>query len=202
MPLSPESFLAHARAAADADGCLPPAADMSGWGTFPFDAASLRGVPLDEPVLPEPPRSDEDADHCGTCARDKEGIWQDDRWRLAHSAGSGAPLVLMLFSRDHHDLTTLPDDLAAELGVITVRLARAIESLPHIARAHVYRIGDGGAHVHIFFFARPEGLLQMRGSCFVLWDDVLPPIPEDVSAADARTVARALAASHGGRVLV
>jgi diadenosine tetraphosphate (Ap4A) HIT family hydrolase len=201
MPMSPEEFLAHARSAADADGRLPASAELTSWGTFPFELDGLRVVPLDELTLPEPGRSDEDPSNCQTCARRDEGIWRDEHWRLTSSAGSGAPLVLMLFSRAHHDLPDLPDERAAELGRLTAHLARAIESLPHIARAHVYRIGDGGAHIHIFFFARPEGLVQMRGSCFVLWDDLLPPTPPDLSATDARTVAAALAESYGGQVL-
>jgi hypothetical protein len=201
MPMTPEEFLAHARSAADADGRLSPAADMAGWGTFPFELEGLRVVPLDDPVLPEPSRSDEDVVTCTTCARRDEGIWQDEYWRLARGGESGVPLVLMLFSRDHYDLPTLPDERAAELGRLTVHLARAIETLPHIARAHVYRVGDGGAHLHVFFFARPEGLVQLRGSCLVLWDDLLPRIPVEVSEADARTVAATLAASYGGRVL-
>lgn len=199
--MSPEEFLAHALSAADADGRLPAAAELASWGTFPFELDGLSVVPLNDLTLPEPARSDEDPTQCQTCARRDEGIWQDEHWRLTCSAGSGAPLVLMLFSRGHHDLPNLPDERAAELGRLTVHLARAIESLPHIARAHVYRIGDGGAHLHVFFFARPEGMVQMRGSCLVLWDDLLPAFPGEVSAADARTVAAALVDSYGGRVL-
>jgi len=198
--MSPEQFLAHARSAADADGRLP-LAEMSGWGIFPFEQDGLRVVPLDEPVLPEPARNDEDSPSCKTCARRDEGIWQDEHWRLTRSEESGAPLVLILFSRGHYDMPTLPDERAAELGRLTVHLVRAIEALPHVARAHVYRVGDGGAHLHVFFFARPEGFLQLRGSSFVLWDDLLPAIPAEVSTADARTVAVTLAASYGGRVL-
>ena len=67
------------------------------------------------------------------------------------------PLVLMLYPRDHYDLENLPDDRAAELGRLTTQLARHVQALPHIARSHVYRIGDGGAHLHVWFFARPEG---------------------------------------------
>jgi diadenosine tetraphosphate (Ap4A) HIT family hydrolase len=201
MPMSPQHFLAHARSAADAEGRLPAATELASWGTFPFELDGLRVVPLDELTLPEPARSDEDPTQCQTCARRDEGVWKDEHWRLACSGGSGAPLVLMLFSRDHYDLPTLPDARAAELGRLTAHLARAIESLPHIARAHVYRIGDGGAHLHVFFFARPEGLVQLRGSCLVLWDDLLPTVPAEVREADARSVATALATSYGGQVL-
>jgi hypothetical protein len=173
---------------------------MAGWDTFPFEHDGLRVIALDEPVLPEPSRSDEDPEACTTCARRAEAIWHDEHWRLVRIEAGGAPFVLILFPLDHYDLPTLPDERAAELGVLTVHLARAIEALPHIARAHVYRIGDGGAHLHVFFFARPEGLLQLRGSCFVLWDDVLPEVPAAISVADAQAVAVALAASYGGEL--
>ena len=47
-------------------------------------------------------------------------------------------------------------DLAAELGVLSTHLARHVEALTHLSRCHVYRIGDGGAHLHVWFFGRPE----------------------------------------------
>jgi hypothetical protein len=89
--------------------------------------------------------------------------------------------------------------MAAELGVLTVHLARAIEALPHVARAHVSRWGDGSEHLHVFFFARPEGFAQLRGTCLAIWDDLLPAQPIDVIRADAYRVAEELAASFGGR---
>jgi len=79
-----------------------------------------------------------------------------------------------------------------------VHVARAVEGLAGVARCHVMRIGDGGAHLHVFFFARPEGFAQLRGSFLVVWDDLLPPTPQDQVSADAQQVARALAASSGG----
>jgi hypothetical protein len=107
----------------------------------------------------------------------------------------------MLLSKQHVDLTGLSDDLASELGRLVVHIARALESLPYIARAHVSRWGDGGSHLHVFFFARPEGFVQLRGTCFAIWDDLLPPTPRDVRDADALVVARALALSYGGKAL-
>jgi hypothetical protein len=68
----------------------------------------------------------------------------------------------------------LPDELAAELGVLTTHLVRHVEALPHISRAHVYRIRDGGAHLHAWFFARPEGQAQLFGSWIVVRDDLQP----------------------------
>ena len=114
-------------------------------------------------------------------------------------AGAGVPLILMLHPRSHHDLDDLPDALVAELGVLTAHIGRHIEALPNIARAHVYRIGDGGAHLHVWFFARPLGQAQLYGSWMVVWDDLLPKYPEDIAAVDAVAVADALVSSYGGR---
>jgi hypothetical protein len=149
-------------------------------------------------VLPEPPRHGEDPTDCGSCRRRDEGLWLNDRWRLSRVSGVGVPLALMLHPRDHHDLADLPDDMAAELGVLTVHLSRHIQALPHIARAHVYRLGDGGAHLHVWFFARPAGQSQLYGSWLVVWDDLLPEYPAEIADADAAAVAQALATSYGG----
>src|SRR6185312_667101 len=128
-----------------------------------------------------------------------EGLWLSDRWRLTRVTQVGVPLVLMLHPRDHHDLADLPDELAAELGVLSTHIGRHVEALPHIGRCRVYRIGDGGAHLHVWFFARPAGQPQLYGSWMVVWDDLLPEYPAEVADADAATVADALVASDGGR---
>lgn len=197
MPLDPDAFYDHAVAAADADRRLP-LSRMTGWEISPFEQEGLRVSPLRPPVLPEPPRHGEDPATCGSCQRRDEGIWLDENWRLSRISGVGVPLALMLHPREHHDLADLPDALAAELGVLTVHIARHVQALPHIARAHVYRIGDGGAHLHVWFFARPAGQSQLYGSWLVVWDDLLPEYPADVADADAQVVARALADSYGG----
>jgi hypothetical protein len=199
MPLSPDDFYAHALAAADEDARLP-LSRMTEWDISPFEAEGLRVARLRPPVVPEPPRHGEDAAECGSCARRDQGIWLDDRWRLTQIGGVGVPLVLMLMlhPRDHYDLGGLPDALAAEMGVISTHLARHVEALPHISRCHVYRIGDGGAHLHTWFFARPEGQSQLYGSWLVVWDDLLPEYPEGLARSDAGHVADALTASYGG----
>jgi hypothetical protein len=107
-------------------------------------------------------------------------------------------LVLLLEPREHHDLTDLPDERARELGLLVVHIARAIEELPHIARAHVSKWGGGGAHLHEFFHARPEGFSLLRGTCLAIWDDLLPPLPGEVREADAAAVAVHLTESYGG----
>lgn len=199
MAMTPEQFHAHAVAAADAEQRLP-LARMTGWEVSPFETDGLRVSRLRPPVLPEPPRHGEDPADCRSCERRDEGIWLDDHWRLSRIGGVGVPLVLMLHPRDHHDLEDLPDDRAAELGVLTTHLSRHVRALPGISRCHVYRLGDGGAHLHVWLFARPEGMGQLFGSWLVVWDDLLPEYPSDLAEADARVVADALVASYGGRL--
>jgi diadenosine tetraphosphate (Ap4A) HIT family hydrolase len=198
MALTPEQFHRRALDVADSDGRLP-LARMTDWDISPFEPEGLRVSPLRPPVVPEKAREGEDPADCRSCRRRDEGIWLDDHWRLTRIPGVGVPLVLMLHPRDHHDLADLPDERAAELGVLTTHLARHVEALDHVARAHVYRIGDGGAHLHVWFFARPQGQAQLYGSWLVVWDDLLPEYPDDVAGADAAAVADALVASYGGR---
>lgn len=203
MPFSPDEFHKHALSSADAEG-RPPLSRITAWSIFPFEPEGLRVVPLRPPVLPEARRRGEDGQPCESCRDDGLGqIWEDDHWRLVvFDEPSGAPLVMVLLAKEHYDLPDLPDERASELGKLIVHVARAVESLPHIARAHVSRWGDGGAHVHVFFFARPEGFEQLRGTCFAIWDDLLAPTERLVRDADARQVAANLIDSYGGRALV
>ena len=199
MPANPQDFHARALAASIHDGRLA-VPDIASWDIFPFEADGLRTVELQPPVVPEPPRGGEGDRPCWVCEHANDNVvWRNEHWRLRTSGDpSGAPLVLLFDPVEHLDIGDLPDKQAAELGVLLVHVTRAVEALPHIARAHIYRLGDGGAHAHVWIFARPEGQLQLKGSCFVLWDDVLPPTPLAERDADAATVARALAASYGG----
>ena len=197
MALTPDEFYDHALAAADGE-CRLPLARMTGWDISPFEAEGLRVSPLRPPVVPEPARHGEDPADCKICRERDEGIWFTENWRLSRIPGVGVPLVLMLYPRDHHDMADLPDELAAELGLLTTRVVRHMQALPHISRAHVYRIGDGAAHLHLWFFARPAGQSQLYGSWLVVWDDLLPEYPSEVADADAAAVADALLASHGG----
>jgi len=197
MALRPDEFYDHALRAADDERRLP-LARMTGLEISPFEPAGLRVAPMRPPVLPEPPRQGEDPSDCFACRARNEGIWFNDRWRITRVAGVGVPLALMLHPLEHYDMGDLPDDLAAELGVLSTHIVRHVEALPHISRSHVYRIGDGGAHLHVWFFARPEGQGQLYGSWLVVWDDLLPEYPADLADADAATVADALVASFGG----
>ena len=157
----------------------PSVPDFTQWPSFPFEG-DLRVKQLDDPVPVEPPRRGEAHRECTACnAPDEAYIWVGERWRVrAMDRPTGLPMVLILESRSHLDLGDLPNLLAAELGVMTVRLERAIRSLDGVARVHVNRWGDGSAHLHLWFLARPYGRLQLRGTFLSLWDSILPPISE------------------------
>ncbi|WP_433284041.1 hypothetical protein [Micromonospora sp. CA-244673] len=179
----------------------PSVPDFTQWPSFPFEG-DLHVKQLDEPVPVEPPRRGEGNRECTACnAPDEAYIWVGERWRVrAMDRPTGLPMVLILESRSHLDLGDLPNLLAAELGVMTVRLERAIRSLDGVARVHVNRWGDGSAHLHMWFLARPYGRLQLRGTFLSLWDSILPPISEAQWRENLAMVAAWLA-EFGGRPL-
>src|SRR3954451_5730539 len=127
MALSPDRFYDNAIRAADGERRLP-LSRMTGWDISPFEQDGLRVAPLRPPVLPEPARQDEDPSDCTACSRRDEGLWLDDHWWLNRISRVGVPLVLMLYPREHYDLTDLPDARAAEMGVLIAHVARHMEA--------------------------------------------------------------------------
>ena len=203
MPESPEELYARVVAEVGEGGRLPMTSAAE-WDVFPWEVVGGHLVPkvLRPPLAAEPPRQgDPGGDPCPVCAGATDRwIWENDRWSLKPLRG-GLPLVLMLEPREHLDLPDLDDDLASECGRLTVWLCRIMSNLAHVGRVHVQRIGDGVAHLHLWFIARPERIPGILGSMTVEWDDMLPPPPEEVWHDDLRTVARRLA-THDGRALV
>ncbi|CAN5917665.1 hypothetical protein BH23ACT10_BH23ACT10_34720 [soil metagenome] len=171
------------------------------WDIFPFDG-DLRVKPLAAPVLPEPERAGAGGVDCHRCDHPDDGvIWSDDHWTLSSlPERNGLPVTMLLESRPHVDFPELDEARAAEFGRLSVQIARAIETLDGIARAHISKWGDGAEHLHVIFYGRPEGFSQLRGTCLALWDDILPAWPPDAWDANARRVADTLVERHGGRV--
>lgn len=151
----------------------------------------------------EEPRRGAGADECDACrASDEDYVWVADRWRVrATGRPTGLPVVLALESRHHLDLGDLPNLLAAELGVMTVRLEKAIRSLPGIAQVHLNRWGDGESHLRVWFLARPVGRQELRGPYLPVWDRRLPPVSDSDWRNHLGTVAVWLA-GYGGRAVV
>ncbi|WP_246157874.1 hypothetical protein [Catellatospora sichuanensis] len=176
-----------------------PADGIPGWSTFPYEG-DLRVRSLEPPVLPEPARDGEDGPgSCRSCLHpERNVIWSDEHWRVTHlKQPSGLPLLVMLRPHGHFDLSDLPAERSAELGPLMQRVERAMLALGGIARVHVNRWGDGDAHLHYWFIARPAGMLQFRGACLAVWDDLLPPAPEQEWQANLAAVAKALADGGG-----
>jgi diadenosine tetraphosphate (Ap4A) HIT family hydrolase len=168
--------------------------DQSGWDIFPFEQDSLRVKPLGDLTLPEPPRAGEGGSECPRCSDpEKNVVWGNERWVLVAFGPQRLPFATMLMPREHLDFGDLSDGMAAELGMLTVRITRAVEALDAIGRVHLYKIGDGGSHLHAFLLARPAGILQLRGSCLTLWEEMLPVVPEEDAAAVLAVAVEALA---------
>jgi hypothetical protein len=163
------------------------------WETWPFEGAAVPRA-LEPPVDGETPRHGAGGVGCRRCERDVEGaLWQDDNWVLdSLDRPSGLPCIVLLHPRLHVDLLDLPDELARELGPLLIRIQRAVFAIGDIGNVHVCRWGDGSEHLHIWFMARPARLPQLIGSFAAIWDDVLPPLPDDVWRANLEIVAREL----------
>lgn len=149
------------------------------WPAFPFEG-KIRLKKIDDPVEDEPPRKGEDSASCTAChTSDSEYLWTNERWRVkTPPKPSGLPIVMILEPRAHLDIGDLSTMHAAELGLLTVRLERAIRSLDTVARVHITRWGDGSAHLQQWFLARPKGYVQLRGPFMTMWDEILPPVDE------------------------
>ena len=161
---------------------------------FPFDG-DIQVRPLDAPIVPEPPRRGEPgAPPCDQCAEpEKYLVWQDDTWRLyAGFEPIGLPMVALLVPVEHVTLHSMPPSLAASFGVMIQRVALAIGRIPGVGRVHFSRWGDGGEHFHLWFLARPLGMMQMRGAMLAVWDDILPRVPDEEFQANVGIVAEAL----------
>ncbi len=202
MPEGIEEYYARIDRALDAGARLPlDEAAIPLWDIFPFEAEGLRLKPLRPPAEAEEPRAGEGGRPCQCESADPvpDGvIWEDESWRLLCAEPSGSPLVCLLLTKEHHGFTDLPDRLAAQMGRLMVHLGAAIEALPSVGRVHMSRWGDGGAHLHVFFIARPARMAQLRGTCMALWDDFLPPVPVEVRDENARFVVERLVSAYGG----
>ena len=188
---TPEALFARAAHALR----MPPVEE---WEEFPFDG-DMRPRALLPPVEREAPRQGEGGVDCWACAQpDDAFIWTNERWRLLGPKPNGLPLVVLLHPKAHYgEPGDLPDDLAAEGGVLLSRIERAIRSIGDIGRVHVCRWGDGSEHLHRWFMARPTRIPQLVGSFAAIWDDILPVTPNDAWQANLDAMVAALRAQPG-----
>lgn len=204
MPESAEEVYARVVALVGEEGRLPtpPVAE---WETFPWEAqdGEIRTRRLRPPVDAEEPRNGEGDQPCWRCQDDDPfDIWRNRRWTVTSTKKpTGLPLVVFLQSREHMDFHDMDDDLASEFGRLTNTLHRIMQNLPNVGRVHIGKWGDGSQHLHVWFMARFARIPQLRGSFAAEWDEILPPVPEEIWRADLHEVARKLA-THDGEALV
>ncbi|HEX5495331.1 MAG TPA: hypothetical protein VFX70_12235 [Mycobacteriales bacterium] len=174
------------------------ARDLSKLTTFPFTLpVAVRS--LDDPAQVEPDRAGERGVDCPLCAApDTDYLWSDDRWRLWLYTPSPFRGVVILSPREHvQTVGELSADLAADLGPMLGRVDRAVYGLGGIGRVHLNYWGDGSAHLHIWFYPRPYGALQLRGTFLGMWSVLLPDLPDEQVRSAGVQIARTLAAESG-----
>ena len=172
-------LIERARAASGPDGRLD-LPKVARWPIFPFEVDELRVRQVEDPVVPEPARHGETAEDCTTCATpDSEFVWTDARWRVSMPAAPESLPCLTVHPRAHLDLGDLTEEHGAELGALLVRAQRALASIEGVGSVHIYKWGDGAAHLHVVLVARPRGMLQLKGMYLTTWMFTLPPLPEE-----------------------
>ena len=162
--------------------------------SLPYAEPLVRREPA-ERVIPEPPRRGEPGGPpCALCeGATTSAVWSDDNWTLHPPVGGSLPGAVWIASRVHpHPFADLPEEVAADFGRVVARAERAILSLGGIARVHLYRWGDGGAHFHVWLVPRPLGMVEASGMYLPLWEDALPNVGDDELADAAKRVAAAM----------
>ena len=186
MPETPEEFWERTRGGLS----VPP---LGEWDSWPFEG-ELRVRELEAPVETERPRFGEGGVDCRRCAQGDEGaLWSNERWTVRSlDRPSGLPVVVLLETRAHLDFPDLDGEHAADLGPLLLKIHHAVMAVPGVGRVHIGRWGEGGAHCHIWFMGRPARMEQLRSSFAAIWDDVLPPLPEEVWRGNLAIVAASL----------
>jgi diadenosine tetraphosphate (Ap4A) HIT family hydrolase len=187
VPETPEELYMRAAGALR----TPP---VETWDAWPFEG-TLGPRELLPPLEHEPPLVGADGAECWRCeAADEDYVWAGERWRVRVLGPTGLPMVALLETRDHYaTVGELPGELAAELGPQLGRVEQAMRALGEIGNVHVCRYGDGSEHLHWWLTARPARFEQLRTSLVAFWDDVLPPVPEEIWRADVERLRAALA---------
>jgi diadenosine tetraphosphate (Ap4A) HIT family hydrolase len=157
-------------------GYRPERIDVS---TCPFEAP-WRARRL-EPAAAEPPRAGEGGTVCGACGTaDAGAIWANERWRLRSKEETSIPGTVILETHEHFDsFASLPPAHLAEFGPLAAAVESCLLALGGVSRVHISRWGDGSSHFHVYFYPRPRGVLQLRGTFLAIWELLLPPADDE-----------------------
>ena len=186
-------FFDRARDAADEDGRLEPG-PMTRWDVFPYETVTV--APLTELVLPEPP-GNTSPDGCRICqGRDDTArqLWSSENFVVARPASTSLMFWATVSMRAHRTLDELDGDELAEMGQVLGRAFRAVSALDGVGRVHITKWENNTGHLLWNVLARPEGVLQMRGSNLPAWADMLPDVPAADLAHRAAQVAEYMSA--------
>jgi len=172
---------------------------VPGSGPAPSIAA-FELLPLAPMLVPERPRNGEiDPSECGHCKPSEYVIWQDDEWQVrgGFKGGTGLPFVGGISPRRHVTLEDAPIEVLAGLGPILQRVSEATKAIPAVARCHFSRWNDGSAHLHLWAYARPAGMMQGRGAILPYWEQSMPAMPEEMMREYLEIVVDTLVAGGG-----
>ncbi len=163
--------------------------------TMPYEEPLTPRAP-GERAIPEPARRGEPGgEPCGICSGPGDGGGVVERALDAAPPGRREPAGRGLDGRRVSTPTrswTCPRSAAASFGPTVAKVERAILSLGDVARVHLYRWGDGGAHLHVWMIPRPLGMLEAKGMMLPFWEDALPNVSDEELAAAAQRVAAAI----------
>ncbi|MFK8023029.1 MAG: hypothetical protein AB8G26_03610 [Ilumatobacter sp.] len=143
---------------------------------FPLDG-DLRLKALGPLMETEVVREGEGGRPCPSCDSEDRILWRNDRWKVTPLQPTANPVGLFLETVDHVDFEHFDDEMAAEFGLLTVRLEAAVRAVESVGRVHVHRWGDGSSHFHVWFQGRPARQLELYGWGNVLWSQLAEPLP-------------------------
>ncbi|WP_203568272.1 hypothetical protein [Aestuariimicrobium ganziense] len=200
MPETPRQWYDRVVRAIEDDGHRET--DLPSWTSWPW-TGELTVKALDEPVETEPDRRGVGGVDCHSCATGADpatggAVWWDELFFVVPARSSSLPFAMFLMPRRHCDLATMTPEEARRQGELLTALEQTATATMSVPRIQVARWGDGGEHLHWWVYARPTGMLQLRGTFLSHWDDLLPPRPLDDVAADARVWAADLVTRVGG----
>ncbi|TDE98925.1 hypothetical protein EXU48_01650 [Occultella glacieicola] len=175
------------------------------WPSWPFEG-ELRPRAIVEPAE-EPTRQGAGGADCFMCAAAAHldpsyVIWHDEHAFLGvPQAAQSLPFGAFLMPRAHADLRDLRPATAARMGELLTAIERAACDVLDVPRIQVARWGDGQEHLHWWLFARPTGMLQLRGTFLSHWGDMLPTRDREAARADLDLVAARLVDLTGGHAV-
>lgn len=191
-------FFDRARDAADEDGRLEPG-PMTRWDVFPYESVTV--APLTELELPEP-RGDTSTEGCRVCRGQDDTahvLWSSESFVVARPTSTSLMFWATVSLRTHRTLDELDGHELAEMGQVLGRVFRAVSSLDGVGRVHINKWENNTGHLLWNLLARPEGVLQLRGSNLPAWADMLPAVPEAELAHRAARVAEFMSAESEER---